>query len=61
MKKIKLECWWTDSNSLNNRFIKQFVFDNNQYEFVINNPDFTIIFGKTNWEKIETPKFYNRC
>lgn len=56
MKKIKLECWWTDSNSLNNRFIKQFVFDNNQYEFVTNNPDFTIIFGKTNWEKIETPK-----
>lgn len=56
MKKIKLECWWTDSHSLNNRFKRQFVFDEDGYEFVTSNPDFTIIFGKTDWEKIETPK-----
>ena len=56
MKKIKLECWWTDSHSLNNRFKRQFIFDEDNYEFVTSNPDFTIIFGKTDWEKIETPK-----
>lgn len=55
MKKIKLECWWTNSESINNRLKKQFVFDD-KYEFVEKNPDFTIVFGKTNWEKIETPK-----
>jgi hypothetical protein len=56
MIKLKLECWWTDSNTLINRFIKQFVFEQDKYEFVTSNPDFTIIFGRTDWEKIETPK-----
>lgn len=56
MKKIKLECWWTDSISLHNRFIRQFVFDNDEYEFVESNPDFTIVFGRTDWDKIQTPK-----
>ena len=56
MIKIKLECWWTDSGSLNNRFIKQFVFDNDNYQFVTSNPDYTIVFGRTNWSNIETPK-----
>lgn len=56
MIKIKLECWWTDTASLNNRFIKQFVFDQTDFEFVTDNPDFTIVFGRTNWELIKTPK-----
>lgn len=56
MIKIKLECWWTDTNSLNNRFIKQFVFDQDEFEFVTNNPDYTVVFGRTDWENIETPK-----
>jgi len=56
MTKIKLECWWSDTPSLNNRFIRQFVEDPEEYTFVDKNPDFTIIFGRTDWEKIETPK-----
>lgn len=56
MKKIKLECWWTDSPSLHNRFIKQFSVDLEKYNFVNSKPDYTIIFGRTEWEKIETPK-----
>jgi len=56
--KIKLECWWTDFTSLQTRFIKQFVSDNdlNKYEFVLQNPDYTIVFGKTEWNKLETLK-----
>lgn len=56
MTKIKLECWWTNSESLTNRFIKQFVFSEEEFEFVNSSPDYTIIFGRTDWEKIETPK-----
>jgi hypothetical protein len=58
MIKVKLECWWTNSHSINTRMIKQFVTndDLNQYSFVTENPDFTIVFGKTNWDTIETPK-----
>jgi hypothetical protein len=58
MIKIKLECWWADTNSINNRLIKQFVSndDLNKFEFVNHNPDYTIIFGKTNWDFIQTPK-----
>lgn len=56
MKKIKLECWWSDTQSLSNRFIKQFVSDLEGYEFVNKNPDFTVVFGRTEWEKIETKK-----
>jgi hypothetical protein len=39
-----------------NRFIKQFVFDQNEFKFVTSNPDYTIIFGRTDWGLIETPK-----
>ena len=58
MIKIKLECWWTNSLSLNARMIKQFVRneDLTQFSFVTENPDYTIVFGKTDWDKIETPK-----
>jgi hypothetical protein len=58
MIKIKLECWWTNSQSLNTRMIKQFVRneDLTQFSFVTENPDYTIVFGKTDWDKIETPK-----
>jgi hypothetical protein len=58
MIKIKLECWWTDSESLNARMIKQFVpkEDLINYSFVDKNPDYTIVFGKTDWNKIETQK-----
>jgi hypothetical protein len=58
MIKIKLECWWTDTLSLNSRMIKQFVSsaDLTDYSFVTENPDYTIVFGRTDWDKIETPK-----
>jgi hypothetical protein len=58
MIKIKLECWWTDALSLNSRMIKQFVSsaDLIDYSFVTENPDYTIVFGRTDWDKIETPK-----
>ena len=58
MIKIKLECWWTDSLSLNSRMIRQFVSSDNltDYSFVTKNPDYTIVFGRTDWDKIETPK-----
>jgi hypothetical protein len=58
MIKIKLECWWTNSSSLNSRLIKQFVSEEDllTYSFVDENPDFTIVFGRTYWDKIETPK-----
>lgn len=58
MIKIKLECWWTDTHSLSQRLIKQFIPENDllDYSFVDENPDYTIIFGKTDWDKIQTPK-----
>lgn len=58
MIKIKLECWWTDTDSLHSRLIKQFVPNEDllRYSFVNESPDFTIVFGKTNWENIQTPK-----
>jgi len=58
MIKIKLECWWTDTLSLNSRMIRQFVpsADLTDYSFVTENPDYTIVFGRTDWDKIETPK-----
>jgi hypothetical protein len=58
MIKIKLECWWTDSHSINTRMIKQFVpsTDLIDYSFVTENPDYTIVFGKTSWDEIKTPK-----
>lgn len=58
MIKIKLECWWTDTLSLNSRMIKQFVpnTDLTNYSFVTENPDYTIVFGRTEWGKIETLK-----
>jgi hypothetical protein len=58
MLRIKLECWWSDTNSLNKRIIRQFVPDEDldKYLFVESNPDFTIVFGRTDWDRIETPK-----
>jgi hypothetical protein len=58
MIKIKLECWWTDTGNLQRRFINQFVPKNDlkHFSFVTENPDYTIIFGRTDWEKITTPK-----
>jgi hypothetical protein len=58
MVKIKLECWWADTPSLNERMVRQFIKDEDldNYCLVENNPDFTIVFGKTEWNKIETPK-----
>ena len=58
MIKIKLECWWTNSSSLNSRLIKQFVSDEDllNYSFVNEFPDFTVVLGRTDWDKIETPK-----
>jgi len=58
MIKIKLECWWTNPPSLNNRMIRQFVsdYDLKNFSFVNENPDYTIVFGRTDWDKIETPK-----
>ena len=58
MIKIKLECWWTNTGNLQRRFINQFVPKNDleHYSFVTENPDYTIIFGRTDWEQITTPK-----
>lgn len=58
MIKIKLECWWTNTNSINERFINQYISkqDFESYCLVENDPDYTIVFGKTNWDKLETPK-----
>lgn len=58
MIKIKIECWWTDSNSIHQRILKQFVFkeDLSKYQFVVSNPDYTIVLGRTEWDKLQTPK-----
>ena len=58
MVKIKIECWWTDVSSIHNRFIRQFVppSDLENYSFVNENQDFTIVLGRTEWDKISTPK-----
>lgn len=51
-----MEGWWTDSHSLCNRFIRQFVpqDDLDHYEITHENPDYTIIFGRTDWSKLQT-------
>jgi hypothetical protein len=56
--KIQLMCWWASSESLHQRIIRQFIHDSDleQYEFVTENPDYTIVFGRTEWEKIQTTK-----
>lgn len=58
MIKIKFECWWTDTPSINNRILKQFILqeDLSKYSLVNQDPDFTIVLGRTEWDKIETPK-----
>lgn len=58
MVKIKLECWWTNSGAIRERFIKQFVSDEDLtlYSFVEEGQDITIVFGRTDWDKIETCK-----
>lgn len=58
MKRIKLECWWTNSGLLTERFLRSFVpkEDLNEYEFVFDNQDYTIVFGRTDFDKISTDK-----
>jgi hypothetical protein len=58
MVKIKIECWWTDVSSIHNRFIRQFVpqSDLENFSFVNEDQDFTIVLGRTEWDKITTPK-----
>jgi hypothetical protein len=58
MIKVKFECWWTDTTLLNSRIKRQFIFDKDlsNYDIVTENPDYTIVFGRTNWDKLETPK-----
>ena len=58
MIKLKIECWWTDTQSIHNRFIRQFVPDSdlNNYSFVTDNQDFTIVLGRTIWENLKTNK-----
>lgn len=60
MINIKFECWWTNSESINKRIIKQFINtktnDLNNYSLVNNNPDFTIVLGRTDWGRLETAK-----
>ncbi len=56
--KIKFESWFMNSQALNNKFKKLFVPDEDMltYEFVSENPDYTIVFGRTEWDKIQTSK-----
>jgi hypothetical protein len=58
MIRVKLECWWTDTPSLNARMMRQFIHETDleNYILVDSKPDYTIVFGRTNWENIETPK-----
>lgn len=48
--KLKIDCWWTDSYSITNRLIKQFVTNNtmlNNIEFVYDDTfDYIVIFGR---------------
>jgi hypothetical protein len=50
--KVKIDCWWTDSQSITGRVIKQFVTNEEQLkgiEFVYDNSyDYLIIFGRPN-------------
>jgi len=59
MTRIRLFAWWTDSNSITNRFKQQFIgdhFDNPDIEFVTEEQyDYAIIFGFTE-EQINTDK-----
>jgi len=58
MIKIKFECWWTSTESINERILNQFISDEDlkEYELVSFNPDYTIVFGRTEWDKLETTK-----
>jgi hypothetical protein len=57
--KLRLFAWWTDSNSITNRFKQQFIgdrFDNPDIEFVTGEQyDYAIVFGFTK-EQINTDK-----
>ena len=59
MTKIRLFAWWTDSNSITNRFKQQFIgnrFDSPDIEFVTDDQyDYAIVFGFTR-EQINTDK-----
>ena len=61
MKKVKLECWWTNSGLLTERFIRSFVpkEDLDEYEFVFENQDYTIVFGRTDFDNMTTDKERN--
>jgi hypothetical protein len=59
MIKIKLDCWWTNPTSIRERFLRQFVFDNDleKYEFVLDDSyDFLVIFGRTDFSNLEIDK-----
>jgi hypothetical protein len=59
--KINLKCWWFDDGSLHSRMHRQFFSaeDHDSFELTSENPDFTVIFGRTNWDSIQTPKEKN--
>lgn len=61
MKKIKIDVknWWRDANGgILKRVQRQFFSnsDSENFELTSDNPDFTIVFGRTEWEVIKTPK-----
>ena len=61
MKRIKFECWWTDSHSITNRIINQFIFpeDLEKYQFVIDSSsdyDYLVVLGRTDFSNINLPK-----
>ena len=59
MIRIKMECWWTNSGALTDRFIKQFVQDEDlqKYSFVTEGEyDYLIVFGRTDFNNITVDK-----
>lgn len=59
--KIKIDThkWWRDVNGGPSRRIPRQFFNKEDYEnfeFTSNDPDFTIVFGRTDWSQIKTPK-----
>lgn len=60
-KKIKIDAknWWRDANGGILKRIQRQFFSNNDsdnFELTSDNPDFTIVFGRAEWETIKTPK-----
>tara|TARA_A200000159_G_scaffold163257_1_gene189021 strand:- start:2098 stop:3027 length:930 start_codon:yes stop_codon:yes gene_type:complete len=57
--KIDAKCWWKDVHGgILKRIQRQFFSENDyeQFNLTPNNPDFTIVFGRTDWDTITTPK-----